>query len=177
MTQRKRKPSERWHVGRDRGEVCDENGLRVAYVVGQQEDNSDAVLIAAAPQMRDALGDDPAGQSFHDLLTLAAQQLAKSGSDIIANCLRMKATEVVHALAAASGSELPGANQGRDDVPQETETQKVHREIEALLQLAVMTPTEACRLKEFLTASVIQHYLADGMSIREIVDMQRDLIR
>ena len=31
--------------------VVDENGLTVAHVLGQDEDNSDAIMLAAAPQM------------------------------------------------------------------------------------------------------------------------------
>lgn len=41
--------NERWHA--DGGTVRDENGLAVACVVGQDKDNSDAVLMSAAPQM------------------------------------------------------------------------------------------------------------------------------
>ncbi len=40
---------ERWYA--DGGTVRDENGLAVAHVVGQDEDNSDTVLLAAAPAM------------------------------------------------------------------------------------------------------------------------------
>jgi hypothetical protein len=45
--------SERWFA--EGCTVLDENRLPVAHVVGQEEDNSEAVLMAAAPEMRDAL--------------------------------------------------------------------------------------------------------------------------
>ena len=41
------------------GTVLDQNRLTVAHVVGQDEDNSDTLLIAAAPEMADLLRREP----------------------------------------------------------------------------------------------------------------------
>ncbi|MGH3631104.1 MAG: hypothetical protein ACRDRL_27130 [Sciscionella sp.] len=45
--------SERWF--NERGTIFDENRLPVARVVGQEEDDHDAKLMAAAPELYDAL--------------------------------------------------------------------------------------------------------------------------
>jgi hypothetical protein len=54
--------TERWHAGnpgvnpsQEKGSVYDENGLLVAIVIGQDDDDSDTHLIAAAPAMLAAL--------------------------------------------------------------------------------------------------------------------------
>lgn len=45
--------NQRWHA--DGGTVRDENGQTVAHFVGQAEDNRDAVIGAAAPELWDRL--------------------------------------------------------------------------------------------------------------------------
>jgi len=120
--------------------------------------------------MREALGHDPSGRPFYDLLRLAADLIPTTPkSSGLADCLRSKADQVAAALAKALGSDPKD--------PDPATPQAVRREIDALLELSVVTSGEARRLKESLTPSVVEHYLSDGLTIRELVDMQRDLIR
>ncbi len=53
----------------------------------------------------------------------------------------------------------------------------VHGKIDALIELNVFTSDRAQRLKEALTESVIEAYMDAGFGIREIIDMQNDLLK
>ncbi|MGH7104905.1 MAG: hypothetical protein ACREFT_00140 [Acetobacteraceae bacterium] len=54
-------------------------------------------------------------------------------------------------------------------------TAAAHREVGALENFGVVTAERAAQLKRLLTTEAIEQHDQDGMSIREIVDMYRDL--
>lgn len=71
--------------------------------ISDETARANAALWAAAPEMREALGDDLAGRPFAVLLEEAANALSAAGGGPLEDCLRAKAAAVHAALAKAEG--------------------------------------------------------------------------
>ena len=84
---------ERWF--NEGGTVLDENRLPVARVVGQEEDDSDAKLIAAAPALYDCT--EKAADTFRDL----AKALVLLGKPVLAEACQVAENACRSALAEA----------------------------------------------------------------------------
>jgi len=81
--------------------------------------------------------------------------------------------EAQHAeLTEHARSEL--TTHARPQTPSSLE--KAHREIDALVLLQVYTLEHASRLKEQLTAEIVDQHIADGLSITDIIDLYSDLL-
>lgn len=79
-------------------------------------------------------------------------------------------------FAEAEHAELTERARTALDAKREGLTATAHREVDELLKLGVIGEHRAAQLKRLLITEAIEDHDQDGMSIREIVDMYRDVI-
>jgi hypothetical protein len=94
---------------------------------------------------------------------------------VAAGIVRLTGRRHPAGFAQAEHAELTARARAALDAKRNGLTAAAHREVDALLKLGVISIKRAEQLKRLLITEAIEGHEQEGMSIREIVDMYRDL--